>query len=118
MKVVAVVLIVAFSSLGSGQAIAGPVPSKTSVDQSIASRDADLQSVRNVIASEEVASALQAQGFTTEEVNSRLAALSDQDLRSLTQNLEQIQAAGLTRQEWAWIAIGALAVLVLVLVLD
>jgi hypothetical protein len=50
-------------------------------------------------------------------VNQRLSQLSPQDLHQLAQNLDQVQAAGLTRQEWIWIGIGALAALILVIAL-
>ena len=99
-------------------AFAGPVPSKTAVNQSLDSRDADLTLVRDVAANEQVAAVLAANGFTQEEVDSRLAQMSSQDLHQLSQNLEQLQAAGLTRQEWIWIGIGALAALILVIALS
>ena len=99
-------------------ALAGPVPSKTAVNQSLDSRDADLTLVRDVAANEQVAAVLAANGFTQEEVESRLARMSSQDLHQLSQNLEQLQAAGLTRQEWIWIGIGALAALILVIALS
>jgi hypothetical protein len=57
---------------------------------------------------------LRARGFTQEEVDGRLAKLSAQDLNQLARNLEQVQAAGLTRQEWIWAGIGALAALILI----
>jgi hypothetical protein len=50
-------------------------------------------------------------------VNQRLAQMSSQDLNQLSQNLEQLQPAGLTRQEWIWIGVGALAALILVIAL-
>lgn len=108
------VLVFAFAAV---PAFAGPVPSKTAENQSLASRDADLTLVRDVAANEQVAQVLAANGFTKEEVNQRLAQMSDQDLQQLSQNLEQLQPAGLTRQEWIWIGIGALAALILVIAL-
>lgn len=96
---------------------AGPVPSKTAANQSIDSRDADLSLVRSVAANEQVASALRANGFSQEQVNQRLAQLSPQDLHQLAENLDQLQAAGLTKQEWIWIGVGAIAALVLIIVL-
>jgi len=98
-------------------AFAGPAPSKTAVNQSIESRDADLSLVRNVAANEQVARVLAANGFSQEEVNQRLAQMSSQDLHQLANNLDQLQAAGLTRQEWIWIGIGALAALILLVAL-
>jgi hypothetical protein len=99
-------------------ALAGPVPSKTAANQSLDSRAADLTVVSNVAANEQVAAVLAANGFTKDEVNQRLAEMSPQDLNQLAQNLEQLQPAGLTRQEWIWIGIGALAALILVVALS
>ena len=96
---------------------AGPVPSKTAANQSLDSREADLTSIRSIAADEQVAAVLLANGFTQEQVNQRLEQMSPQDLHQLSQNLEQLQAAGLTRQEWIWIGIGALAALILVIAL-
>ena len=109
-----VALLVVFAAI---PAFAGPVPSKTAVNQSLESRDADLTLVREVAANEQVAAVLAANGFTQEEVNQRLAQMSSQDLQQLSQNLEQLQPAGLTRQEWIWIGVGALAALILVIAL-
>jgi len=109
-----VVLLMAFVAI---PALAGPVPSKTAVNQSLDSREADLTVVRDIAANEQVAAVLTAHGFSSEEVNSRLAQMSPQDLHQLAQNLEQLQPAGLTRQEWIWIGIGALAALILVVAL-
>ena len=107
-------LLVVFAAI---PAFAGPVASKTAPNQSLESRDADLTLVRDVAADEQVAKVLAANGFTQEEVNQRLAQLSSQDLHQLANNLDQLQAAGLTRQEWIWIGIGALAALILVIAL-
>ncbi len=107
-------LVVVFSAI---PAFAGPVPSKTAENQSIESRDADLSLVSDVAANEQIAKILAANGFTQEEVNQRLAQMSSQDLHQLASNLDQLQAAGLTRQEWIWIGIGALAALILVVAL-
>ena len=109
-----VALLVVFAAI---PALAGPVPSKTAANQSLDSREADLSVVRDVAANEQVAAVLAANGFTQEEVNQRLAQMSPQDLSQLSQNLEQLQPAGLTRQEWIWIGVGALAALILVIAL-
>ena len=111
---IALALMVAFVAIPS---FAGPVPSKTAANQSLDSRAADLALVRDVAANEQVAQVLAAHGFTQEQVNQRLAQLSPQDLHQLAQNLDQLQAAGITQQQWIWIGIGALAVLILVVAL-
>ena len=104
-------------TLAAMPALAGPVPSKTAVNQSLDSRDADLTVVRSIAANEQVSAVLSAHGFTQEQIEQRLAQMSPQDLHQLAQNLEQLQPAGLTKQEWLWIAIGALAALILVVAL-
>ena len=109
---VALFLVLAFAAI---PAFAGPVPSKTAADQSIDQRAADLALVRDVAANEQVAKVLTNRGFTKEQIDQRLAQLSPQDLHQLAQNIDQVQAAGLTRQEWIWIGIGALAALILVI---
>ena len=111
-------LVVLLMALAAIPALAGPVPSKTAENQSLDSREADLTIVRSVAANEQVAAVLAANGFTAEEVDQRLAQMSPQDLNQLAQNLEQLQPAGLTRQEWIWIGIGALAALILVIALS
>jgi len=108
------IVLLAFVALPT---FAGPVPSKTAVNQSLDSREADLTVVRDVAANEQVSAVLTANGFTTAEVNQRLAQMSPQDLHQLAQNLEQLQPAGLTKQEWIWIGVGALAALILVVAL-
>ena len=111
---IAFFVVLAFAAI---PAFAGPVPSKTAADQSIDQRAVDLALVRDVAANEQVAKVLADRGFTKEQVDQRLAQLSPQDLHQLAQNMDQVQAAGLTRQEWIWIGIGALAALILVIAL-
>ena len=111
---VVLTLVFAFAAV---PAFAGPAPSKTATNQSLDSRDADLALIRDVAANEQVAKVLAANGFSQEDVEKRLAQLSNQDLAQLSQNLDQLQAAGLTRQEWIWIGIGALAALILIIAL-
>ena len=109
---VILVLVCAFVAIPS---FAAPAPSKTAANQSLASRDADLAMVRDVVANDQVAQALASRGFSQEQINQRLAQLNTQDLHQLAQNLDQLQAAGLTRQEWLWIAIGVIAALIIVI---
>lgn len=99
-------------------AFAGPMPSKTAANQSLDSRTADLALIRDVAANQQVATVLAEHGFNQAQVNERLAQLSPQDVHQLAQNLNQLQAAGLTQQEWIWVGLGALAALVLVIALS
>ncbi|HVR44282.1 MAG TPA: PA2779 family protein [Thermoanaerobaculia bacterium] len=107
--VLALVLLIANPALG------GMVPSKTAENQSLDTREADLAAIDQVVSMEGVSEALAAHGFTKDEIDSRLANLSNEDLRSLSQNLQQIQAAGITTQQWTYVLIGAVVVLLIVL---
>lgn len=111
------IVVVLLLTLAAIPALAGPVPSKTAANQSLDSREADLSVVRSVAANEQVSAVLTAHGFTQEQIDQRLAQMSPQDLHQLAQNLDQLQPAGLTKQEWIWIGIGALAALILVIAL-
>ena len=115
MKVVLTVALLLIISAVPAMAI--PAPSKTATNQSLDSRAADLALVRDVAANEQVAAVLAAHGFNQDQVNQKLSQLSAQDLHQLASNLDQVQAAGLTQQEWIWIGIGALAALILIIVL-
>ena len=92
-------------------------PSKTAANQSLDARAADLALVRDIAADQQVAAVLTAHGVSQEQVNQKLAQMSPQDLHQLAQNLDQLQAAGLTKQEWIWVGIGALAALILIVAL-
>jgi hypothetical protein len=96
-------------------AFAAPVPSKTAANQSLDSRAADIAMVRDVVSDQEVAKVLAARGFSQEQVNQKLAQLSPQDLHQLAGNLNQLQAAGLTHQEWIWVGIGAVAAVIIII---
>ena len=111
---VVVTLLLVMSAVPS---FAVTTPSKTAANQSLDARAADLALVRDVASNEQVAAVLTSHGFTQEQVNQKLAQLSPQDLHQLAQNIDQLQAAGLTQQEWIWIGIGALAALILIIVL-
>ena len=111
----ALVVLILMIALVAVPTFAAPVPSKTAANQSLATRDADLALVRDVAANEQVAKVLAARGFTQEQVNQKIAQLSPQDLHQLAQNLDQLQAAGLTQQEWIWIGIGAVAALIIII---
>jgi hypothetical protein len=108
-----IILFVALAVL-SIPAFAAPMPSKAIANQSLDARTADLALVRDVVANEQVAKALASHGLTQEQVNQKVVQLSNQDLHQLAQNLNQLNAAGLTRQEWIWILIGAVAVLIII----
>ncbi len=111
-------LALAIAMLIALPSFAAPVPSKTAANQSLDSRQADLAVVRDLTSNEQVAQALAARGFTPDQVNAKISQLSPQDLHQLAQNLDQLQAAGLTKQEWLWIGIGALAALIIIVALS
>ena len=98
-------------------ALAAPIPSEAE-DNAVADREADEAEVQDVLVQEQVADALASFGLSTDEVESRLAKLSDEDIRHLASNLDQIQAAGEQVPEYIWwLAGGLLAVLILAAIL-
>jgi hypothetical protein len=79
--------------------------------------DRDIQKVQDLLARNEVARVLVERGLGSGDVEQRLARLSDDDLRSLAANVEQIQAAG-DVPKYIWILLGIfLAVSILVMIL-
>jgi Family of unknown function (DUF6627) len=94
---------------------AGVIPSKG--EEAVpATRARDLQNVRELLARDEVGKALAAHGLSADEVDQRLDRLSDQDLRALAANIDQIQAAGdVPKYIWILLAI-FLAVSIIVLI--
>ncbi len=82
-----------------------------------ASRATDHARVSDAVARDEVAGALAAQGLTAEGVEERLVRLSDEDLRRLAANLDQVQAAGTQVPDYIWILLGIfLAVTILAVI--
>lgn len=107
----------AVTMLCTAPAFSAPIPSKAEVevDAEAPSREEALSAVKEFLARDEVARALSARGFDDEQIESRLAQLTDEDLRGLASNLAQIQAAGEEVPEYIWwLAGGLLAVLILV----
>jgi len=88
--------------------LAAPVPSKP------APRDANAATVRSFLGRDDVARALARAGLTPPQIEQRLTRLSDEDLRSLASNLDQVQAAGTEVPRYIWVL---LAVLLGVLIL-
>jgi hypothetical protein len=85
-------------------------------DARSASRAGDLARVTDAAGSGEVRLALGALGLTPSEVDARLARLSDEDLRRLAGNLDQVQAAGAVPQ-YIWILLAIfLAVSIIVMI--
>jgi len=93
-------------------ASASVIPSKEADAPVAHSRQADLEQVGALVARDEVAKALTARGLAPREVEQRLAKLSDEDLRSLAANVDQIQAAGYV-PEYIWILLAVLIVVVI-----
>jgi hypothetical protein len=113
---VLVALVAAVALVGAVPAQALPTPSKTAADQSVAELEADLVTVRSALDNEAVSEALAAQGFSTDEVNLRLAQLSPDEVSSLAQQVEQVQAAGVYVPTWAWIIIAVALVALIIAV--
>ena len=89
-----------------------PVPSKSADHQSLADREADLAKLRTVVAQDEVASVLEAQGFSQDDVHQRLAQLSPDELHQLAGHVDQLQAAGQV-PSYIWILIAVLIIVVI-----
>jgi parvulin-like peptidyl-prolyl isomerase len=101
-------LVVAFAP--PAQAL--PAPSKTDAGQALLEREADLATLDALLDNEEVSEALAAQGFSREEVNSRLAQLAPEELSALASQVDQLQAAG--QPTYVWVLIAILAVVAIV----
>lgn len=110
----AVLTVIAVAAFMAVPADAATVPSKTAVDQSLVEREAALDTIKGFVEMDQVSAILAEQGFTEDEVNQRLAALSDEEVASLANNIDQIQAAGLTTSQWTYVLIGAVIVLLIV----
>ena len=108
----AVLLATAFLFTAALPAAALPAPSRAADDQSLAEREADLASLREVVGQDQVAAALEAHGFSQDEVNQRLAQLSPDELQQLSGQIDQLQAAGQVPQ-YIWILIAVLIIIVI-----
>jgi hypothetical protein len=96
-------------------AAASLIPSKGE-DRPSASRSQSLEDARELLARDEVAQALADHGLSAAEIDQRLDRLSDEDLRFLAANIDQIQAAG-NVPNYIWILLGIfLAVSILVII--
>jgi hypothetical protein len=115
-RICAIALSLALVCTLQAPAFAAPIPSE--VENDPAGRASDEAAVMDVLVQEQVAEALESFGLSADEVENRLAKLSDEDLRHLASNLEQIQAAGEEVPEYIWwLAGGLLAVLILAAIL-
>jgi hypothetical protein len=74
--------------------VAGPIPSRAADSPAVDSHQADRATIEAFLAQDEVARALAAHGLSADEVEYRIAQLSEEDVSALVANLDQIQAAG------------------------
>ena len=96
---------------------AAPVPSRSDADTRVevklgsldeGARAASVEDVTaELFANDEIARVLEEQGLSSDEVQTRLAQLSPQDLQYLSSNLDQVQAAG-TVPDYIWILLAIL----------
>ena len=89
-------------------ALAAPVPSKPAPAQAADSRETAAATVRTFLGREDVARAMAGTGLTAPQIEQRLARLSDEDLRSLAANLDQVQAAGTEVPRYIWVLLAVL----------
>lgn len=101
-----------FLLTAAAPAAALPAPSRAADDQSLAERQADLAALQELVAQDQVAAALEAHGFSQDEVNQRLAQLSPDELQQLTGQIDQLQAAGQV-PSYIWILIAVLIIVVI-----
>jgi hypothetical protein len=91
--------------------LAAPIPSKAAAAPAALPAAGPSQSpratVEALLARDEVAQALAARGFSAEQVEHRVAQLSEQDIAALADNLDRVQAAG-NVPEYIWILLGIL----------
>lgn len=106
-------LIVAFAATTVTPASALPVPSKSTDEQTLFDREADLAQLQEIVAVDEVSSVLAAYGFSQDEVNQRLAQLSPDELHQLNGQVDQLHAAGQVPQ-YIWILIAVLIAVVII----
>jgi hypothetical protein len=95
-------------------ASASVIPSKEADPAAV--RQDDLARVGALLEREEVAMVLAARGLAPDEVELRLAQLSDQDLHSLASNVDQIQAAGST-PTYIWVLLAILMAVVILAII-
>jgi len=107
-RLVILTLIVVLNASMVTPLAAMPTPSKTTSDQSLADRQAELAGIRAVIAQPEVSAVLAQHGFTNDEVHQRLAQLSPDEIHALSSQLDQLQAAGSGVPKYVWILIAVL----------
>ena len=111
------ILFVAFASMVlpiAAPALAAPVPSKPARAPAPDSRETDAATVQSFLGREDVARAMAGTGLTAPQIEQRLARLSDEDLRSLAANLDQVQAAGTEVPRYVWVLLAVfLGVLIL-----
>jgi hypothetical protein len=107
-RLVAFALFLALYMAASAPLTALPIPSKSSSDQSLMQRQAELAKIEGIVSQPEISAALASQGFSTDDVNERLAQLSPEEIHSLSQQLNQLQAAGSQVPTYIWILIGIL----------
>lgn len=113
MKVATCRLVILMMVVALLAGIAAPVaamqtPSKTTPDQSLADRQAELANIQAVVAQPEITAALAQHGFTDDQVQQRLAQLSPDEIHALSSQLDQLQAAGSSVPKYIWILIAVL----------
>lgn len=107
-RIVIFALIVALCVTAGAPVAALPTPSKTQVEQSLLERQIELAKIEAVVSQPEIAAALAQHGFSSDDVNQRLAQLSPEEIHGLSLQLDQLQAAGSSVPTYIWILIGIL----------
>ncbi len=105
LKPVAAVLVVTLLAYTPGL-YAASIPSKMEASQSLDARANELAAGQSQFASDQIVSALAAEGLSPEQIETRLAQLTTDDLMSLRNQPAQIRSAGISMSRKTWIILG------------
>jgi len=107
MRMICRLLIVALTMLPFQAAQAGMIGADQVV--SAASAQADRQAVMSLLSRTEVAGQLQSMGLDLQNAKDRVAAMTDQEVRSLAGQIDSLPA-GAKSNGWIWVAVIVLGV--------
>ncbi|MGO9379952.1 MAG: PA2779 family protein [Dissulfurispiraceae bacterium] len=114
MKQIAWYLVVAMFVIGIAPRVdAGLVPSEV-ITLTQADRQADLSKIQKVLETKMIIDRLAQYGLTRDEINARLAQLSDQQLHNFVLQLDDLKVGGLGSQG---VAVGFVLIAVILLVI-
>jgi hypothetical protein len=110
MKMISRILVVSllmlpFQSIQAGMVATDQVSARTSVQ-------ADRDMVLSVINRADVASQMQAMGLDASTARDRVAAMTDDEVRSLANRIDSLPAGASSNTGWAWAAVIVIAIVI------